>query len=455
MQVATHGAGSNVRSMKIGVIGAGIVGVAAALALQARGHSVTILERDAVAAGASRGNAGALAFADVIPLATPGVMRQAPRWLLDPNGPLSIPPAYALRIAPWLMAFWRASWPDRYRAAVRAQGALMALSSAALERLVARHGLESLLRREGQLQLYDTAAQFRASLPGWAERQAAGVRFELLESAGGIAEIQPGIAPRFAHAGYTPGWVNVADPELWTQRLAADFVGAGGAIERAEICKLMPSEGWVRVVGHPGEWRFDRVVVAAGAFSGRLLARLGLRLPLETERGYNTTLPAGAFDLRTHVTFSGYGFVVSRIGEAIRVGGGVELGGLDLPPRMARAAALLRKAAMFLPGLDTRGGAPWMGFRPSMPDSLPVIDAAPHPAVVLAFGHGHLGLTQAAGTAELVADIVDGRPPAIDIAPYRASRFSAGPKWAAGYAGASAGGVAAFRSEFSAAKAPP
>ncbi|RUM95399.1 FAD-dependent oxidoreductase [Pseudaminobacter arsenicus] len=410
--------------MKIGVIGAGIVGVAAALALAGRGHRVTLLERDAVAAGASRGNAGAFAFADVIPLATPGIMRKAPRWLIDPNGPLSIPPAHFFRIAPWLLAFWRASLRDRYRAAVEAQGALMKLSSAALERLVARHRLEALLRREGQLQLYETADEFRESLPGWAERRAAGVRFELLESTGAIAEIQPGIAPRFTHAGYTPDWINVVDPELWTQRLAEDFVRSGGQIERAEICDLAPSENGVRLAGPAGEWRFDRVVVAAGAFSGRLTAQLGLNLPLETERGYNTTLPAGAFDLRTHVTFSGHGFVVSRIGDGIRVGGGVELGGLDLPPRMERAASLLRKAASFLPGLDTRGGTQWMGFRPSMPDSLPVIGAASHPSVVLAFGHGHLGLTQSAGTAELIADIVDSRPPSIDIAPYRASRFS-------------------------------
>lgn len=414
--------------MKIGVIGAGIVGVTAALALAGRGHRVTLLEREAVAAGASRGNAGAFAFADVIPLASPGIMRKAPRWLLDPDGPLSIPPAYLMRIAPWLMAFWRASRRDRYHAAIEAQGALMALSRAALERLVARHRLEALLRREGQLQLYETAHEFRRSLSGWAERRAAGVRFELLQSPAAIAEIQPGIAPRFTHAGYTPDWINVVDPALWTRRLAEYFVQGGGRIEQVEIHDLAPAEGGVRLSGSMGESHFDRVVVAAGAFSGRLTTRLGLRLPLETERGYNTTLPAGAFDLRTHVTFSGHGFVVSRVGEGVRVGGGVELGGLEMPPRMARATALLRKAAAFLPDLDTRGGTQWMGFRPSMPDSLPVIGPAAHPAVVLAFGHGHLGLTQAAGTAELIADIVDARPPAIGIAPYRASRFSRTPQ---------------------------
>lgn len=410
--------------MKIGVIGAGVIGVSTALALAGRGHAVTLFDREGVAAGASRGNAGAFAFTEIIPLATPGIMRKAPFWLFDPGGPLSIPPAYALRIAPWLAAFWRASLPDRYRASVAAQSALMAHSAAALERLVGAYGLESLLRREGQLQLYEGEGEYRASLPGWQERRAAGVRFELLESPAAIAGIQPGIAPRFTHAGYTPDWLNVVDPLLWVERLAGEFTRRGGRIERAAIRQLAASPSEARIADGAGEWSFDRVVVAAGAHSRPLVRQLGLGLPLETERGYNTTLPAGAFDLRTHVSFSGHGFVVSRIGEGIRVGGGVELGGLELPPRMARAQALLDKAAAFLPGLKTEGGTQWMGFRPSMPDSLPVISAAPRsPAVVLAFGHGHLGLTQSAGTAELVADIVDGTAPAIDIAPYRASRF--------------------------------
>ncbi len=410
--------------MKIGVIGAGVIGVSTALALAGRGHAVTLFDREGVAAGASRGNAGAFAFTEIIPLATPGIMRKAPLWLFDPGGPLSIPPSYALRIAPWLAAFWRASLPDRYRASVAAQSALMAHSAAALERLVGAYGLESLLRREGQLQLYEGEGEYRASLPGWQERRAAGVRFELLESPAAIAGIQPGIAPRFTHAGYTPDWLNVVDPLLWVERLAEAFTRRGGRIERAAIRQIAASANEARIADGAGEWAFDRVVVAAGAHSRPLVRQLGLGLPLETERGYNTTLPAGAFDLRTHVSFSGHGFVVSRVGEGIRVGGGVELGGLELAPRMARAQALLDKAATFLPGLKTEGGTQWMGFRPSMPDSLPVISAAPRsPAVVLAFGHGHLGLTQSAGTAELVADIVDGTAPAIDIAPYRASRF--------------------------------
>lgn len=410
--------------MRVAVIGAGVIGVTAALALAERGHAVTILDRQGVASGASGGNAGAFAFSDVIPLATPGIMKKAPAWLLDPNGPLSIPPAYAFRIAPWLLAFFKASLPARYGDAVVAQGALMGHSAAALERLVKTCDLEELLRREGQLQLYEGEREFRASLPGWEEREAVGVKFDLLTHPEAIAEIQPGLSPRFTHAGFTPDWKNVTDPALWTTAIADRAQDRGATFVRSEITDITSNENGVELTGSDKSLVFDKVIVAAGAHSNRLTRTLGISLPLETERGYNVTLPEGAFDLRTHVTFAGHGFVVSRIGDGIRVGGGVELGGLDLAPRMSRADALLAKAARFLPELRTAGGRRWMGFRPSMPDSLPVIDLAPgHSRVILAFGHGHLGLTQSAGTAEIIADLVDDTPPSIDITPFRATRF--------------------------------
>lgn len=410
--------------MQVVVIGAGVIGVSVALELQRRGAQVTILDKVGVAAGASRGNAGAFAFSDIIPLATPGIMSNAPRWLLDPLGPLSVPPRYALKIAPWLMRFWRASWRDRYTAAVAAQSALMEISASALERLVQRHTLEPLLRRQGQLQLYEGRRQFEASLPGWAERKAHGVRFEHLSHPGAIAEIQQGVAPHFTHGAFTPDWINVTDPAVWVERLAEIFVQQGGRIERRRVEKILPTEAGQRIVSDADETEAENVVLAAGAWSGKFARQFGHNLPLETERGYNTTLPARAFDLRTQLTFGGHGFVVTRLDDGVRVGGSVELGGLDLPPNMKRAEALLTKAKRFLPGLDVSGGEQWMGFRPSMPDSLPVIGAAPGvQGMTYAFGHGHLGLTQAAGTAELVADLATGATPGIDIAPFRAERF--------------------------------
>lgn len=406
------------------VIGSGIVGIATALALQSRGQSVCVLDRKGVAAEASQGNAGAFAFAEIEPLAAPGIMRKAPKWLLDPLGPLAIPPAYALRIAPWMLRFWRASWPDRFEAAVSAQAQMMSLSRSALEALIVAVDGEAMMRREGQLQLYESAREFRSHLPAWELRRQHGIPFELLQSPEEIAEIQPGLDARFTHGGYTPTWLNTVDPELWTAHLAQCFTARGGMIRTGEIRALRQQGNSVVLTTANGELRAAQVVVAAGAWSHQLARTVGDRIPLEAERGYNTTLAAGAFDLRTHLTFSGHGFVLSKIGDGIRVGGAVELGGLKLPPNYKRADILLQKAKRFAPGLNTEGGRQWMGFRPSLPDSLPVIGRSLRAdRVIYAFGHGHLGLTQSAGTAELVAAIATRQEPAIPMAAFRPDRF--------------------------------
>jgi D-amino-acid dehydrogenase len=169
----------------------------------------------------------------------------------------------------------------------------------------------------------------------------------------------------------------------------------------------------------------DFVVVAAGAWSKSLALTVGDNIPLETERGYNTTVESGGFDLRTHLTFADHGFVVSKVGSCLRVGGAVELGGLKAPPNFERAKILLSKAKQFLPQMDVGAGQEWMGFRPSMPDSLPVFGSSPkQPRVIYAFGHGHLGLTQSAATAELVRDTILGKPWPIASAPFSPARFA-------------------------------
>jgi len=406
------------------VIGAGVIGLSAAIAAQARGLSVLVLDREGPAAGASAGNAGAFAFTDILPLASPGILRKAPRWLIDPLGPLTVPPAYALKIAPWLFRFWRACAPNRVAHSVAAQTALMDLSKAELEPFLEHTATKPMLRKDGNLQVYEGEAEFTASLDGWRAREEHGIEFRHLDAAG-MAEIQPGLASRFTHGTFTPGWYSIADPKLYTLALADHFRAKGGTIERAEVTALKPIEPGVAVYSADGRIeRAGQVVLAAGAFSHRLARTIGERIPLETERGYNTTLPSSAFDLRTQITFGGHGFVVTRLMTGIRIGGAVELGGLDLPPNFRRSEAMLRKAQSFLPGLKPEGGVQWMGFRPSLPDSLPAIGRArATPRVIYAFGHGHLGLTQSAGTARLVGDLLTGSAPAIDIASFSPQRF--------------------------------
>ncbi|MBZ7926933.1 FAD-binding oxidoreductase [Ensifer adhaerens] len=405
------------------VIGAGVVGLSAAIAAQARGLSVTVLDREGPAAGASAGNAGAFAFTDILPLASPGILKKAPRWLLDPLGPLSVPPAYAVQIAPWMFRFWRACSASRVAHSTTAQTAMMDLSKAELEPFLAETGTLPMLRKEGNLQVYESEAELKASLPGWKARAEHGIEFRHMGAAE-MAEIQPGLAPRFTHGTFTPGWFSIADPKLYTLALADHFRAKGGTIERAEVAALKPVDGGVELTADGKTLRAGQVVLSAGAFSHQIARTLGERIPLETERGYNTTLPQDAFDLRTQVTFGGHGFVVTRLSTGIRVGGAVELGGLKLPPNFRRSEAMLKKAQTFLPGFKSKGGVQWMGFRPSLPDSLPAIGRARATGrVVYAFGHGHLGLTQSAGTARLVADLLTGQRPAIDIQSFSPQRF--------------------------------
>lgn len=409
--------------MKVIVIGAGVVGLSAALMAQARGLSVTVVDREGPAAGASAGNAGAFAFTDILPLASPGILKKAPKWLLDPLGPLTIPPAYALQITPWLYRFWRACSPKAVAASTTAQTALMDLSRAELEPFLSATGTLPMLRKDGNLQVYESEAEFRASFPGWEARTAHGIDFRHM-NAEEMAALQPGLSPRFIRGTFTPGWWSIADPKLYVQALAEHFRAHGGAILRAEVIGLKPQDDGVFIQTKGESLTADKVVLSAGAFSHRLAATLGERIPLETERGYNTTLPPDALDLRCQITFGGHGFVISRLSTGIRVGGAVELGGLSLPPNYKRSEAMLKKAKAFLPGLKTEGGRQWMGFRPSLPDSLPAIGRSKAtPKVVYAFGHGHLGLTQSAGTARLVADLLTDLSPAIDLTSFSPQRF--------------------------------
>lgn len=407
------------KSPEVIVIGAGVIGLSIALDLIMRGLTVRVVDRKGPASGASAGNAGAFAFTDILPLASPRIIQMAPKWLLDPLGPLSVPPRYAMQIAPWLIRFWRASRPAQVRASTSAQTALMQLSQAALDPFLKRAGLQDMLRRDGQLQVYDGEAEFRASLPGWQVRADAGIKFQHLKGPE-IAEIQPGLASRFNHATFTPSWCSITDPRDYTLALAERVSAAGGEIKIADAQALIL--GGVLTTEGP---MLGRVVLAAGAFSHQLARTAGVKIPLETERGYNTTLPRDAFDLRLQVTFGGHGFVISKLTSGIRVGGAVELGGLQLPPNYARADAMLKKAAIFLPGLKTSRGVQWMGLRPSLPDSLPAIGLLPgRTDVICAFGHGHLGLTQSAGTARIVADLMTNQSPGLDMAPFSPARFT-------------------------------
>ena len=248
------------------VIGAGVVGLCTALRLRQAGHKVTLIDRSGVAAEASRGNAGALAYSDILPLASPGILRQAPRWLLDPLGPLSLPPAYLPRILPWLWRFWRASQPAQVAASTRAQAALMRLAERETASLLQSINALDLLHTDGNLQLYESDAEWRASLPGWQLRADHGVAFEHLHGVSALAALQPGLSPALVAATFVPGWQRIEDPLLLCQRVAQAFEQLGGRLRLGDAKALRAGADGIDVPLASGQTlRASRVVVASGA----------------------------------------------------------------------------------------------------------------------------------------------------------------------------------------------
>ena len=410
--------------LDIAVIGGGIVGICVATHLAEAGKSVTIIDRTGICEETSSGNASAFAFSDVLPLAHKGMMRKLPGWLADPLGPLSIPPAYLPTLLPWLWRFWRAGAAENYEASLAAQAGLMQLAESEWMSLMDRSGTKDMLREEGSLELYESEAEFRASLPGWAARDRFGIEYRHVDR-DELAALQPGLSKQFVRGTFVPGWKTATDPKDFGKAIWRYAEGKGARFIKGDVGLIVPSkERFAIQFKHGRTVMAQKLVIAAGAWSHRLTKQLGEKIPLETERGYNTTLPKSAFDVKRMLIFSGHGFVVTPLENGVRVGGAVEFGGLERAPNFARSKAMLHKAQKFLPGLDSSGGREWMGFRPSLPDSMPVIGRAKnHPGVFFAFGHGHLGKTQAAATGRLIRDLISGQAASIDIKPFSPQRF--------------------------------
>ena len=406
------------------VIGGGVIGVNAACFLGEAGFAVRLIDRDGICEGTSSGNAAALAFSDILPMAQKGMLAKVPGWLMDPLGPLSIPPAYFLQVMPWLLRMLREGRADRREASIAAQVSMMDLSKAETLALAERSGMAGLIRNDGSLEVYTSEASFQAGLPGWALREKHGVPFEHVRGVR-LAELQPGLSAKVIAATFSPSWRTVSNPQTYTRALWTYAERFGAVFEKGDVRELRPFAGGASVEMKDGRrLSADFVINCAGAWSHRLAATIGELIPLETERGYNTTLPRDAFDAKRMIIFGEDGFVLTPLVDGIRIGGAVELAGLTRAPNYKRSAAMLAKAKAYLPGLKTGGGAQWMGFRPSLPDTLPAIGrskSSPH--IIHAFGHGHLGLTQSAATGRLVRDLAMGQTPAIDLSPFNPHRF--------------------------------
>lgn len=414
-------------SAQVAIVGGGIVGVAAAHACLDAGYAVTILDPRGFAGGTSAGNAGWIAHVDVLPLASPKVWRRLPGWLADPLGPLTIRPSYLPRLSPWLVRFLLASRPARIRQGTEALASLHRLALPAWERLLAPLGLSGHLKRRGSLHVWTSRRDFEAADGMIAAQRRFGVPLDILDGAE-LRELEPAFGPGVVAAIHYPTGCHVSDPRLLTTALGDAAATRGAVLDRRAAARLEPGpDGVVVQLQDGGGVLADRVVLAAGAWSGTLAADLGDRVPLDTERGYNVTLPRGRFGLTRPVSFEGHGFVATPLDTGDRIGGAVEFAGLNAAPNFARVDAMLSRLQPLLPEADLSGGERWMGFRPSLPDSLPVIGPSRADGRVLyAFGHGHYGLTEAAVTADILAALLKGLEPPVDVKPFRPGRFRGG-----------------------------
>ncbi|MGO4115938.1 NAD(P)/FAD-dependent oxidoreductase [Rhizobium ruizarguesonis] len=412
----------------VAVVGAGLVGLCSALWLQRMGHRVTIIDPAPPLGDASYrqacsyGNACTFAPHGVVPVATSGVIWRVPGMLLNPLGPLAIVWRYLPQLVPWLCAFLASSTKAEVERIAGTLAVLLSHADAAWQPLVRQAGAERLKRHDGCLYLYKSEVQFRAADAENELRERHGVAMDRLERAD-IQGMEPNLALLY-HKGvlFRDAYV-FSSPRQLAFALAQEVINGGGEIVRGEVSAIEPRDNGIclRIAGK--QILADDAVVAAGAHSRKLTAPIGDRVLLDTERGYHVLFPQAGHLLSRPVCYPEHAFYMVPMADGLRAAGTVELGGLAAPLNPKRTAMIRDGVKMLLPAAG-QGSDEWLGFRPSMPDSLPVIGSSLHlPRVTYAFGHGHLGLTLSALTGYLVSQLVAGQRPAIDLTPLRPERF--------------------------------
>jgi len=412
--------------VEIAIVGAGVIGLAIALQLLEDGHEVMLIDPNEPGSGASFGNAATIADYGCVPVGGPHVLRSLPRLLLDSESPLSLPPSALPAMLPWLLRFLRASMPKATAAGAAALAPLLAHAGSAWERRWAALQCEEPVRREGCLYLYREAPSPNDF--DFCVRARHGVRQEMLSPAE-VARLEPALAPLERHGILFPEAMHIDSPALLMQRMFAAALRQGAQHSRAQAVQLKADGPGAKLElqsanSAPQSLRARQVVIAAGAHSLALARQAGESVPLDTERGYHVEYALDSVPIRRPVCPVARGIYATPMTGQLRVAGTVEFGGVARPANPKRWALLDRGARELFPSLP-RPSSQWLGFRPSLPDSLPVIGRARDtPGVMLAFGHGHLGLTLAAVTAELVAAELAGHADAKTLAPYSPRRWS-------------------------------
>ncbi|MEL0089876.1 MAG: FAD-binding oxidoreductase [Rhodospirillales bacterium] len=406
------------------IVGAGIVGVSCALHLLKDGWKVRLIDEYPPGTQTSYGNAGAISPQSINPMSGPGVIKQIPKWLLDPLGPLAVRLGYLPKVAPWLIQFVRDGSASRITHQSEALAALHRSVIDGHEELAELANVKHLIQRQGWLSVYETDKAFAADSLARARMRSHGHEIHEL-NADEITQLEPGLSPIFKHATWAPNSGHTVNPGALTEAYAAQAIRMGCDFVSAKALGFgLGPEGPKNIQTSVGEFNLDRLVIAAGAWSARLSKQLGDPFPLESERGYHMMLPTPGFTTRRPISFNERKFMTTTMESGLRLAGTVEFAGLEAPPNWGRAEKLLTHAHQVFREVDVKGAERWMGQRPATPDSLPVISAsAAHKKVFYAFGHGHLGLTGSAVTGQHIASLVSDRNATIDLKPFRVDRY--------------------------------
>ncbi len=408
----------------ITIIGAGIVGIATACYLRRDGHAVTVVDKRLPGQYCSFGNAGILSPGSCVPQALPGVLGKVPGYLADPLGPLAIRPGHFFKALPWFLRLVAASRLSRVEQIADALRPLLKQTFDAYRPLVEHARVTDLIRQTGYVVAYATRAGLQNDALPWRLRRERGVLMETLDGAG-IRRMAPQLGGNFEAGLYLPEQGFVANPERLTKSLAEQFQKDGGRIVQRDVLDIEYSpDGPRALVTNAGNMALNTLVICAGSHSNEFSAKLGDAVPLEAERGYHVTYSDPRFTLPMPVFLPEQKVFVTPMEMGLRIAGQSEFAGNDAAPNYARADVLATQMQKVFPGISSVDSTRWMGRRPSTPDSLPVIGpASKMPAVWYAFGHGHVGLCGGAPTGRAVADLIAGRPPGVDMHPFRVTRF--------------------------------
>ncbi|QXT40431.1 NAD(P)/FAD-dependent oxidoreductase [Gymnodinialimonas ceratoperidinii] len=408
----------------ITILGAGAVGLCCALSLAERGHAVRLIDRQEPGRETSFGNAGVISPWSIIPQSMPGLLKQIPGLLTDRDKTLRIHARHWPAMVPWGLRFLAQGRVARVREIVDAMEHLCGPSVDLYRRHLQGTGQEHLVQDSFYIHAFRKAEKADITALGYALRGEKGAEMEVVEG-GALRELEPGLSEAFKAAILIKGQARALSPGEICDALAAKARGLGVEIIRDEVEALQQGEtGWsVRCKGD--SYEAARVVIAMGVWSKTLLQGLGMKVPLQAERGYHVEFRNPGVSLNHSVMDVDRKVVLSRMNGGIRIAGQAEFAAIDAPPDPSREAILTDAASDALRGLNTQDGKLWMGQRPSFPDSLPAIGEVPErPGLFTCFGHSHYGLMMAPKSGEVVADLIEDRRSNADLAPYAITRFA-------------------------------